>query len=300
VLQNSLGSQIWSIDNIAASSTSLLASNNIWSGTQTWNNTATFNGATSFNVGLTSTGPNFLSGGGSLTGTYGGGPIFSGLPNFSGGFLATTGTFSGQITSTVATGTAPFVVASQTQVNNLNASLLEGADWPNPGLIGFTTPNTGKFTTLTVTTGFVLNGAPSGTFMRGTDSMLLSAAVLGASGTPLCVSPNGGATTTGCQKVPLNAQNITYCPAGCTVTGTPCPTSGASYASCTNIINWPVAFADATYSVQCQGVGITNFPYIGGVTKAASSITVTTFNGTSNGAMISSFAEIDCFAATKN
>jgi hypothetical protein len=43
-----------------------------------------------------------------------------------GGLSGTTGSFSGQITSTVATGTAPFVVTSTTQVNNLNAQLLGG------------------------------------------------------------------------------------------------------------------------------------------------------------------------------
>lgn len=36
---------------------------------------------------------------------------------------------SGQITSTLATGTAPFVIASTTKVTNLNADLLDGADW---------------------------------------------------------------------------------------------------------------------------------------------------------------------------
>jgi hypothetical protein len=39
---------------------------------------------------------------------------------------ATTGGFSGQITSTVATGTAPIVIASTTKVTNLNADLLDG------------------------------------------------------------------------------------------------------------------------------------------------------------------------------
>ena len=39
---------------------------------------------------------------------------------------ATTGGFSGQVTSTVATGSAPLVVASTTKVTNLNADLLDG------------------------------------------------------------------------------------------------------------------------------------------------------------------------------
>lgn len=54
-------------------------------------------------------------------------------------------TTSGQITSSVATGTAPFSIASTTQVNNLNVSQLEGKTWEAPGTIGSTTPNTGSF-----------------------------------------------------------------------------------------------------------------------------------------------------------
>jgi hypothetical protein len=63
----------------------------------------------------------------------------------------TTAAASGQITSTVATGTAPLVIASTTKVANLNVDSLDGADWVAPGTIGSTTPNTGKFTTLEAT-----------------------------------------------------------------------------------------------------------------------------------------------------
>jgi hypothetical protein len=73
------------------------------------------------------------------------GPIAMGGNNITGiGALS----LSGQITSTEATGTAPFVVASTTQVANLNASQLIGATWASPGAIGITTPNTGAFSTL--------------------------------------------------------------------------------------------------------------------------------------------------------
>lgn len=53
--------------------------------------------------------------------------------------------------STVTTGTAPLSVASATNVPNLNASSLNGATFANPGPIG-TTPSTGAFTTLSVST----------------------------------------------------------------------------------------------------------------------------------------------------
>jgi hypothetical protein len=73
-----------------------------------------------------------------------------------GATTASTGSFStvsasGQITSTLATGTAPFTVASTTVVANLNVAQLAGATWVAPGTIGSTTPNTGKFSTLAAT-----------------------------------------------------------------------------------------------------------------------------------------------------
>ena len=65
----------------------------------------------------------------------------------------TTLGMSGQLTSTLASGTAPFVVASTTQVANLNASSLGGATFAAPGAIGGTTPAAGLFTTLGIGTG---------------------------------------------------------------------------------------------------------------------------------------------------
>ena len=68
------------------------------------------------------------------------------------------------IQSTQTTGTAPFTVASTTNVANLNASSLGGATFAAPGAIGGTTPAAGTFTTLTgktsVTAGVV--GTTSG------------------------------------------------------------------------------------------------------------------------------------------
>lgn len=69
--------------------------------------------------------------------------------------IITNGTMTGTtistgspITSTVLTGTAPFIVSSTTQVTNLNASQLVGNTWAIPAAIGSTTPNSGTFTTL--------------------------------------------------------------------------------------------------------------------------------------------------------
>jgi hypothetical protein len=98
--------------------------------------------------------PNVAITGGTITGvgltldSLNNTPIGSTTPS-TGAF--TTLSASGQITSTVATGTAPLVIASTTAVANLNASLLLGATWAAPGTIGSTTPNTGAFTTLSAT-----------------------------------------------------------------------------------------------------------------------------------------------------
>lgn len=67
-----------------------------------------------------------------------------------------TGAFStvsatGQISSTLVTGTAPLAVSSTTECTNLNAGLLKGATWASPGAIGSTAASTGAFTTLSAT-----------------------------------------------------------------------------------------------------------------------------------------------------
>jgi hypothetical protein len=65
-----------------------------------------------------------------------------------GNSTASTGRFT-TVTSTVATGTAPFTVTSTTNVANLNASSLSGATFASPGAIGSGTASSGAFTTVT-------------------------------------------------------------------------------------------------------------------------------------------------------
>jgi hypothetical protein len=62
----------------------------------------------------------------------------------------TTLSATGAITSTLATGNPPLVVASTTKVANLNADQLDGADWASPAAIGSSVPAGGAFTTLAV------------------------------------------------------------------------------------------------------------------------------------------------------
>jgi hypothetical protein len=63
----------------------------------------------------------------------------------------TDATTTTQITSTLASGTAPFVIASNTAVANLNSSLLLGNTWATPAAIGTTTPAAGTFSAVTST-----------------------------------------------------------------------------------------------------------------------------------------------------
>lgn len=68
------------------------------------------------------------------------------------------------LTSTVATGTAPLVVTSTTNVANLNASSLSGATFAAPGAIGGGTASTGAFTAITST----VSGGGAGLTMNST------------------------------------------------------------------------------------------------------------------------------------
>lgn len=76
-----------------------------------------------------------------------------------------------------------------------------------------------------------------------------------------------------------------------------CSTTTSAYATCTSTVTLNSAEPDTNYSVACTGVGQTGAPHIAGVSKSTTSVTVTISNGTSNGAVASTFSEIDCVAA---
>lgn len=77
-----------------------------------------------------------------------------------GASTATTGRFT-TIESTATTGTAPLIIASTTNVANLNASSLNGATFAAPGAIGGTTPAAATFTTAKITGTKVTTIAPA-------------------------------------------------------------------------------------------------------------------------------------------
>jgi len=119
----------------------------------------------------------------------------------------TTVSATGQITSTLVTGTAPFVVASTTNVANLNASSLNGATFAAPGAIGSGTPSTGAFTTLSASSSTVTLsglGANSGTSLclNGTTVVTCTA---GSSAATLQSAYNAGNTIT-----TTDARNIAF------------------------------------------------------------------------------------------
>ncbi len=131
------------------------------------------------------------------------GPIGSGTPS-TGAF--TTLSASDVITSTLATGTAPFTVASTTVVGNLNVSQLLGSTWAIPGSIGATTPAAGAFTTLSASsTLLVTGGATFSTLTSGRVPFVTTAGLL------------------------TDAANLTYSSSGAGLTVTSTGTAGGSF-----------------------------------------------------------------------
>lgn len=92
--------------------------NNAFIGNNTFAGTSTFNGAVTINNG------------GALNGTFTGNPNFSGSPTFAGTLVAN------RFQSTVATGTTPLIIASTTNVPNLNVRNINGVDFPITGTAG--------------------------------------------------------------------------------------------------------------------------------------------------------------------
>lgn len=130
----------------------------------------------------------------------------TGLATLTGGL-----TSPAAIVSTLATGTAPFTIASTTVVGNLNVSQLLGSTWAAPGSIGSGTPAAGAFTTLSATGAVSLTTASSGlTISKTTGTTLVvsstdpasatfaggittaaQTALCGAAGSGACVSAGG-------------------------------------------------------------------------------------------------------------
>lgn len=98
---------------------------------------------------------------------------------------------------------------------------------------------------------------------------------IAANGNANCATPAG---TSVVQSVILNG--------GCT-------TGSSSYDTCNNVLTWPVAFADTSYSVTCFGIGPTDPRAVvhAGLSKTTTTITAQTVT---EGSVAVGFSEIDC------
>lgn len=97
-----------------------------------------------------------------------------------------------QFISTLATGTAPFSVASTTNVANLNASSLNGATFANPGTIG-TTPAAITGTTITANTSLTINGGTAVTKILSNTAVLDFASTAAGTATDLTITVTSAA-----------------------------------------------------------------------------------------------------------
>lgn len=109
-----------------------------------------------------------------------------------------------RVTSTVATGTAPFVVSSSTLVTNLNADFLRGKSSPSGDIVGTNdsqtltnkTLTTPSITTPSVTNGISFNGSTSGsTILRPSASSSGTLTLPAETGTLISTASVGVVTT---------------------------------------------------------------------------------------------------------
>jgi hypothetical protein len=78
-------------------------------------------------------------------------------------------------------------------------------------------------------------------------------------------------------------------------TTTVCSTTNVSGNTCTTTVPLNVTEANTAYKASCSGVGtITGYPFIIGIAKGTTSITVTITNGSASEAVVSTWSEVNC------
>jgi hypothetical protein len=180
---------------------------------------------------------------------------------------------SSQFVSTQGTGLPPFVVASTTNIPNLNASLLGGATFAAPGPIGSATPSTGAFTTLSASGQFtsteITGTAPfvisSTTNVPNLNASSLSGATFQAPGAIGGGTPGSGAFTT--------------------ISATGQITSTLASGTAPFVITSPTLVANLNVAAV-GGVTITGSPSVGYV-PTATGATTATWQATSSGSAFS-------------
>ena len=210
-------------------------------------------GADALNLNNNATGDIVIGGGSGSTGCT--------ITNSTGAFACTAGLSGTQLTSTVSTGTAPFVVSSTTNVANLNASSLSGATFAAPGAIGSGTPGSGAFTTLTSNGATTLGTGASLTNTFGSGSSSIN--TIGSATTPGTLTLRGSTIVAGdANTTAFTFGNVTTNPTF-TLSGTGLTTLGGN--------------------LTVTGTAWTATPTISGLITATSGITSTgtlTANGT--------------------
>jgi hypothetical protein len=104
-------------------------------------------------------------------------------------------------------------------------------------------------------------------------------------------TPIGGAASSTGAFTTVTANNLNY---GSTTSV--CSTSGNAGSICTSTVTLNSTEPDTNYVASCTGVTPSGYPFIRGIGKGTSSITVAIQNGTSNEAVVSTYAELDCVA----
>lgn len=218
--------------------------------------------ATSEAIGGCTIGGNALC----ITGPF----AFSAGGSFGGALTGiTTLSMSGQLTSTVGSGTAPFVVTSPTVVANLNAALLNGATFAAPGAIGSTTPGSISATTLNASSQIIDTGTSAPSSAAGNSvhlgtlataptlsntaqaffyNMTVNGAVLQGDGSTYdaALLNKSGAVAMG---VPTGTQNVAF---GGGIVGASIATSGTIAGSVCRDASGNFIFANAA---NCEGAG---------------------------------------------
>lgn len=130
---------------------------------------------------------------------------------------------NGQIKSTIATGTAPLVVASTTNVANLNASTLSGATFAAPGAIGGTTPSSAAHTTISAT------GQVTSTLATGTAPLVIASTTPVANLTAVPTTYNHSGTQATAAHVVADTVTLSGGTATVTLTSSAVFTNATSY-----------------------------------------------------------------------
>jgi hypothetical protein len=247
---------------------------------------------------ITGTGNVVMSSGPTITGGAFNGTLGATTPST---IAATTISATGQITSTLATGTAPLSVASTTTVSNLSASYLGGATFAAPSAIGSGTANTGAFTTLSA------SSTVSGT---GFSTYLASPPAIGSSAANSIAATTVTATTS---VLSSGSGGVGYSTgAGVAVTQltsrtTPTPTTGAKTSGAITLFtaaavvgtyfsftvpNTGIAATD-TVIVTVRGATNTYVAFVSAITAATSfQVTMASVAGTASDTPIVNFTII--------